>query len=150
MQGVFKKQLTQDPLEACLVHEAREDDVDQEVVLYDHFLKANPALTKVKSARYEPLPSNISCVSILKEESAPKVELKTLPPSLRYVFLGSNSTFPIIINAELNDEQVGKLLKRIRPHRKIIGYTIDDIKGISPSMCIHRIHTNLPLKIKED
>ena len=110
------------------------------MVLYDHFLKANPALTKAKSARYEPLPSNVSCVSILEEESAPKVELKTLPSSLRYVFLGSNSTFSIIINAELNDEQVDKLLRRIRPHRKIIGYTIDDIKGISPSMCMHRIH----------
>ena len=110
------------------------------MVLYDCFLKENPALTKVKSVRYEPLPSNVSCFSILKEESAPKVELKTLPSSLRYAFLGSNSTFPIIVNAELNDEQVDKLLRRIRPHRKIIGYTIDDIKGISPSMCMHRIY----------
>ena len=140
VKGVFEKQLTKDPFEACLVHEAGEDEIDQEMVHYDHFLQASPSLTKAKSARYESLPCNVSCVSILKEESAPKVELKTLPPSLRYVFLGSNSTFPIIVNAELNDEQVDKLLRRIRPHRKIIGYTIDDLKGISPSMCMHRIH----------
>ena len=24
-------------------------------------------------------------------------------------------------------------------HRKVIGYTIDDIKGINPSFCMHRI-----------
>ena len=104
VKGVFEKQLTKDPLEACLVHEAGEDEIDQEMVNYDRFLQASPSLTKVKSARYESLPCNVSCVNILKEESAPKVELKTLPPSLRYVFLGSNSTFPIIVNAELNDE----------------------------------------------
>ena len=44
------------------------------------------------------------------------------------------------MNAELNDEQVEKLLRKIRPHRKIIGYTIADLKGISPSICMHRIY----------
>ena len=33
-----------------------------------------------------------------------------------------------------------KLLRIVRDHRKIIGYTIDDLKGISPSFCMHRIH----------
>ena len=32
------------------------------------------------------------------------------------------------------------MLRRIRPHRKIIGYTIDDLKGISASIYMHRIH----------
>ena len=86
--------------------------------MFNHFLNANPAFDKVQSVRYEPLPSNVSCVSILKEENAPKVELKTLPSSLRYAFLGPNSTYPIIVNAELNDEQVDKLLRRVRPHKK--------------------------------
>ena len=108
--------------------------------MFNHFLNANPALDKKQSMRYEPLPFNVCCVSTLKEENAPQVELKTLPSSLRYAFLGPNSTYPIIVNAELNDEQVDKLLRRIRPHRKIIGYTIDDLKGISPSLCMHRIH----------
>ena len=68
VQETFEKQLTQDPLEACLVHNAKEDDIDQEVVMFNHFLNANPTLDKVQLARYEPLPSNVSCVSILKEE----------------------------------------------------------------------------------
>ena len=104
VQGIFWKKLIQDPLEACLVHDVKEDDTDQEVVMFNHFLGANPALNKKQSTRYEPLPSNDCCVSELKEESAPKVELKTLPLSLRYAFLGPNSTYPIIINVGLNDE----------------------------------------------
>ena len=85
-------------------------------------------------------PHNLHSVCILREEDAPKVELKQLPPDLRYAFLGPNSTYPIIVNAQLNGEQVDKLLRRVRDHRKIIGYTIDDLKGISPSFCMHRIH----------
>ena len=87
-----------------MVHDAKDDDVDQGVVMFNHFLKANPALDKKQSMRYEPLPPNVCCVSNLKEENAPQVELKTLPSSLRYAFLGPNSTYPIIVNAELNDE----------------------------------------------
>ncbi|XP_015960478.1 uncharacterized protein LOC107484405 [Arachis duranensis] len=35
-------------------------------------------------------------------EEAPKLELKTLPPSLKYVYLGGNSTYPVIINSSLS------------------------------------------------
>ena len=79
-------------------------------------------------------------MNTLKEGNAPKVELKALPSSLRYAFLGPNSTYSIIVNAELNDEQVKKLLRRVRTYKKIIGYTIDDLKEISSSICMHRIH----------
>ncbi|XP_033131813.1 uncharacterized protein LOC117126807 [Brassica rapa] len=34
------------------------------------------------------------------ESKAPKVELKTLPKGLRYAFLGQNSTYPVIVNAD--------------------------------------------------
>ena len=72
--------------------------------MFNHFLNANHALNKKQSIRYEPLPSNVCCVSTLKEKSAPKVELKNLSSSLRYAVLGPNSTYPIIINVGLNDE----------------------------------------------
>ncbi|KAJ9169088.1 hypothetical protein P3X46_020556 [Hevea brasiliensis] len=37
-----------------------------------------------------------------KEEDAPKVELKQLPSQLRYEFLGTNNTYPRIVNANLS------------------------------------------------
>jgi hypothetical protein len=47
--------------------------------------------------------------------------------------------YPVIINANLNESETQSLLTELRVHRKVIGYTIDDIKGISPSVCMHRI-----------
>jgi hypothetical protein len=70
----------------------------------------------------------------------PTPELKPLPDSLRYAFLGPNSTFPVIVNAKLHEEEVEKLLAVLRAHRKAIGYSLDDITGISPSLCMHRIY----------
>ncbi|XP_015932395.1 uncharacterized protein LOC107458700 [Arachis duranensis] len=35
-------------------------------------------------------------------EEAPKLELKTLPPNLKYAYLGDNSTYPVIINSSLS------------------------------------------------
>ncbi|XP_057755888.1 uncharacterized protein LOC130975073 [Arachis stenosperma] len=35
-------------------------------------------------------------------EEAPKLELKTLPPSLKYAYLGDNNTYPVIINSRLS------------------------------------------------
>jgi hypothetical protein len=55
---------------------------------------------------------------------SPSPELKPLPESLKYAFLGPNSTFPVIINASLEEEQVEKLLNTIRSHRKALGYSI--------------------------
>ncbi|CAM8914240.1 unnamed protein product [Rhodiola kirilowii] len=77
---------------------------------------------------------------ILQGKESCKVELKPLPTSLRYEFLGSNSTYPVIINALLNQDETSKLLHVLRKFRKAIGYSIDDLTGINPSLCMHRIH----------
>jgi len=56
-----------------------------------------------------------------------------------YEFLGPNSTNPIIMNASLNASQVDTLLKILGLHCKAIGYTLNDLKGIHPSMCMQSI-----------
>ena len=70
----------------------------------------------------------------------PEVEMKTLPSSLKYAFLGANSTYPIIFNSELNGADLDRLVNLVQKHKKAIVYTIDDIKGISLSICTHRIN----------
>ncbi|CAM8916767.1 unnamed protein product [Rhodiola kirilowii] len=67
-------------------------------------------------------------------------ELKPLPSNLRYEFLGSNSTYPVIVGATLNEHETSKLLHVLKTNRKALGYSIDDITGISPSLCMHRIN----------
>ncbi|CAM8887249.1 unnamed protein product [Rhodiola kirilowii] len=110
-------------------------------------------LTSVESYRVVPgcpIPMDICAVSTKgaaeTEQSTDsgkepcKVELKPLPVTLRYEFLGPNSTYPVIVNASLTDVETQRLLDVLREHKPALGYSIDDIKGISPDMCIHRIH----------
>ncbi|XP_074290903.1 uncharacterized protein LOC141617628 [Silene latifolia] len=40
--------------------------------------------------------------------------------------------FPVIVSAKLNDEQLTALLTVLKRNRKAMGYSLDDLKGISP------------------
>ncbi|XP_070029230.1 uncharacterized protein [Nicotiana sylvestris] len=72
-------------------------------------------------------------------EEPPKLELKPLPAHLRYEFLGPDSTLPVIISSSLLDVQVQKLLQVLKECKTAIGWTMADIKGISPAYCMHKI-----------
>ncbi|KAI5343471.1 hypothetical protein L3X38_011347 [Prunus dulcis] len=69
----------------------------------------------------------------------PKLELKPLPNHLKYAYLGANETLPVIIAASLTSHEEDSLIGVLKEHKTALGWTIADIKGISPSMCMHRI-----------
>ncbi|XP_027076039.1 uncharacterized protein [Coffea arabica] len=70
---------------------------------------------------------------------APELNLKPLPKHLKYAFLGDRETLPVIISAYLSPSQEERLVRLIRDHKDAIGWSITDIKGINPSMCMHWI-----------
>ena len=72
-------------------------------------------------------------------KDAPKLELKALPPHLRYEFLGKGDTLPVIITSDLDEQQVKSLVKLLKKFKRAIGWTIADIIGIPPSICSHKI-----------
>ncbi|XP_015940419.1 uncharacterized protein LOC107465946 [Arachis duranensis] len=76
-----------------------------------------------------------------KEErkEAPKLELKALPTTLKYAYLGENKSYPVIINSALSQEQKEELLQVLRRHKDAIGWTLADLKGISSAICMHKI-----------
>ncbi|CAM8910533.1 unnamed protein product [Rhodiola kirilowii] len=87
----------------------------------------------------------------IKEDPVPRGkefegELKPLPSNLRYEFLGSNATFPVIVGAALNKDETSKLVHVLKANKKALGYSIDDITGISPSLCMHRINLEEDVK----
>ena len=45
----------------------------------------------------------------------------------------AKTTFPVIVNRSLSDVEEEKLLRILWEHKKALGWTIFDIKGISPS-----------------
>ncbi|XP_061363654.1 uncharacterized protein LOC133307202 [Gastrolobium bilobum] len=53
-------------------------------------------------------------------KGAPKVELKELPPTLKYAFLGESKTYPVIINVNLSTAEEEKLLKVLKEHKTAI------------------------------
>ncbi|CAN6718954.1 unnamed protein product [Malus baccata var. baccata] len=69
----------------------------------------------------------------------PTLELKRLPSHLKYVFLGEDQTLPVIISSSLAAQEEDKLIRVLKEHKSAIGWTLADIKGISPTTCMHRI-----------
>jgi hypothetical protein len=74
-----------------------------------------------------------------EEPQVHEVDLKPLPKGLKYEFLGPDKTYPVIMSDELSFEENEKLLNLLKKHRKMIGYSINDLKGLSPAFCTHRI-----------
>ena len=123
---------THDGLEMCLINNAG-TRLEGDAQAYEELLDRSPpieglGIEELVEEEVVPLP-----------KEAPKVELKPLPPNLRYEFLGPNSTYHVIVNASLNEGETEKLLNILKKYPKAIGYTIDDIKGINPSLCMHKI-----------
>lgn len=73
----------------------------------------------------------------MKNES--KLELNDLPEHLKYAFLGDEKTMPVIIARCLEAEQEERLVRQLRDNKKAIGWSLHDIVGISPTMCMHKI-----------
>ena len=60
---------------------------------------------------------------------APKVELKALPPHLKYEFLGKGDTLPVIIASDLDDKQVQSLLKVQKRFKRAMGGLLQTLLG---------------------
>ena len=69
----------------------------------------------------------------------PQLELKPLLENLKYVFLGPSNTLPVIISSCLTTDQEKQLLKVLKECKSALEWSIADIKGISPSICMHKI-----------
>ncbi|KAI9100843.1 hypothetical protein K1719_024205 [Acacia pycnantha] len=130
--------MIKDPLEAFLIGEKSFEELDEDVVeelfRYDLFPHSRPRTLEpleVSDALSTPLKPSI--------EVPPVLELKPLPSHLKYTYLGDSNTLPVIISSTLSNLQEEKLLRVLREHKHAIGWTIADIKGISPSICMHKI-----------
>ena len=99
------------------------------------FKEAVPSLNESsieKSSNYEEKVSEVST-------SSKGLILKELPKHLKYAFLEAEKSKPVIILADLKEHREYKLLEILRKYKGAIAWSIDDLKGIIPSICIHRI-----------
>jgi hypothetical protein len=67
-------------------------------------------------------------------------DLKPLPDNLKYAYIDDKKIYPVIISSKLSGKEEQRLLEILRKHRGAMGYTLDDLKGISPTICQHAIN----------
>ncbi|VVA32707.1 PREDICTED: LOW QUALITY PROTEIN, partial [Prunus dulcis] len=137
---VFSKFLlaqSNDPLQYVLSQS--QNDFDEEVLMeMVAALEALKPYPSTFSPLIEPLePSATHLIpSIVKP---PKLDLKPLPSHLKYAYLAEFETLPVIIASDLTPLEEDKLIRVLKEFKSAIGWSIADIKGISPTMCMHRI-----------
>ena len=123
-----------DPLETSLVESESEnlsDEAEEYVKWMDSFgHNRRKYFESLGEGAKPPVPSI---------EQPPKMEQKPLPRHLKYAYLGVESTLPVIISSSLTEMEEEKLLRVLRDHKQALGWSLDDLKGIRPSMCMHRI-----------
>ncbi|CAN6552453.1 unnamed protein product [Malus baccata var. baccata] len=83
--------------------------------------------------------SSVSTKMLRSVVQAPTLELKPLPDHLKYVFLGNDETLPVIVSSSLTTHKEEKLVRVLREYKTAIGWTLADIRRISPTTCMHRI-----------
>ena len=57
---------------------------------------------------------------------------------MKYAFLELEGAKPVIISAALNENEEQQLLRLLRNYKEAIAWSIEDLKGISPSICMHK------------
>jgi hypothetical protein len=126
MDEVIKESSIEDPLEACLAQFGEDLDLEKLMEQADALLETAPLVSEEKEETAVP--------------DSPKKELKPLLDNLKYKFLGPADSLLVIIASDLIDAQEKELLDVLRDHKEAIGWIIEDIKGISPSLVMHKIH----------
>ncbi|XP_052297265.1 uncharacterized protein LOC127902397 [Citrus sinensis] len=99
-----------DPLEACLTHSDLSFNDDSAIAEISALLDA-PLITDTTKwkTKSELLPHSDKKIGP-SAEAPPKLELKALPDTLEYAFLGESDTLPVIISSSLDLEQKGAVL----------------------------------------
>ena len=76
----------------------------------------------------------------LPPKKDPVFDLKPLPDDLKYSYIDDKKIYPVIISSKLSGKEEERLLEILKKHRGAMGYTLDDLKGISPTICQHSIN----------
>jgi hypothetical protein len=140
VQEQFTKTYHSDPLDSCLLNFSDGDSsIGSNIANVCSLLDLQVMELNCWKPRFEELPKSEN-KALPFSVAISKLELKQLPNGLKYAFLESGDTFPVVISSILNMDQEGKLVELLRKHKTAIGWTIADIKGISPLICTHRIN----------
>jgi hypothetical protein len=75
----------------------------------------------------------------LPPKENPVSNLKPLHDDLKYAYI-DDKKYHVIISSKLSGQEEERLLGVLKKQRGAMGYTLDDLKGISPTICQHAIN----------
>ncbi|XP_075499729.1 uncharacterized protein LOC142538253 [Primulina tabacum] len=130
--------LIEDPLEKILVSPKSTESDKEEVEECMNYLEGSKPLPRSVNSKIGEL-GHIPKSLKSSIEEPPFLELKPLHHHLKYLFLKEEDKLPVIVSSSLTGDEEDKLLRVLKDHICAIGWSIADIKGISPSMCMHKI-----------
>nr|GEU45938.1 reverse transcriptase domain-containing protein [Tanacetum cinerariifolium] len=121
-------------------------DPEGDILLLEAFLNDDPSLPPPNQGMYLPQVRKELKICEAKNDTSsinepPEVELKDLPPHLKYAFLEGDDKLPVIIAKDLSVEEKAAFIKVLKSHKRAIAWKLSDIKGIDPKFCTHKILT---------
>ena len=134
-------------------------ELNSDCILQHYVIEIEMNFQYLESLDCEILPSNLfnkETVSIINENSqdivcskkqktheqetsAEGLTFKELSSHLKYEFLEPEKRKPVIISTALTEVEEQKLLEILRKYKEAIAWSIEDLKGISPSICMQKI-----------
>nr|GEW15756.1 retrovirus-related Pol polyprotein from transposon 17.6 [Tanacetum cinerariifolium] len=119
-------------------------DMEGDLLIFEALLNSDPSPPLSNQGDYFPeVPKDLKVIEPKEDKSSndepPEVELKDLPPHLKYAFLGDNNKWPVIIAKDLSVDEKSALLKVLKSQKQAIVWKLTDIKGIDPEFCSHKI-----------
>jgi len=130
-----RKQLTKaSPLEKALIGACDDLEEDEEKKVDEYLTHMNVA-NEIASNDIQ-----LEKLQQVNRTESQKLELKVLPPHLKYVFLADGGDKPVVISNALTASEEKKLISVLKANEGAIGWTLSNLKGISPSYCMHKIH----------
>ena len=109
--------------------------------LYNDDLEKEELMAKTVLSLNERNTDNLNSEEKVQEEekSSEGLVLKELPKHLKYAFLGEGRSKPMRLAADLTVEKEQKVVDILRKLKEAIVWLVEDLKGINPSICMHKI-----------
>nr|GEV84680.1 reverse transcriptase domain-containing protein [Tanacetum cinerariifolium] len=109
-------------------------DPEGDILILEALLNSNPEPPLPNQKHYFPEAHNdLKVVEPKNNKSSndepPEVELKELPPHLKYAFLGENNKWPVIIAKDLSVNEKSALIDVLKSRKKAIAWKLIDIRG---------------------
>nr|GFA71585.1 reverse transcriptase domain-containing protein [Tanacetum cinerariifolium] len=78
-------------------------------------------------------------IDVFEVDEPPVVELRALPPHLKYAFLEGDDKLLVIIAKYLSVKENTALITVLKSHKRAISWKLSNIKGINPEFCTQKI-----------